>query len=199
MDPIVGDRVTKRTGDVLLADQVREGLRAVFPGEDDVGHGVGNLPRNPTATGDAVARRASSRSIERHGLAVAAKFLVELDVKLALAGSLDDPGVSRRTSRSAAEPFFFSLLFSSFLFSSLLFFSSSSLLLPVPRVVDVGRVDVAREETLVEAKRSSGVPLTLMRRVPLTLTRRVPLTLTRRVPLTLTRRVPSALMRRGAV
>ena len=46
MHPIVGDRVAQRTGDMLLTDQVGEGLGAVFPGEDDVGHGAGNLPRN---------------------------------------------------------------------------------------------------------------------------------------------------------
>ena len=32
VDPIVGDRVAQGAGDVLLADQVSEGLRPVFPG-----------------------------------------------------------------------------------------------------------------------------------------------------------------------
>ncbi len=41
---IVGDRVAQGARDVLLANEVREGLRAVFPGEDDVSHGAGNLP-----------------------------------------------------------------------------------------------------------------------------------------------------------
>ena len=38
-DAARGDGVRQRAGDVVLADEVLEGLRAVLAGEDEVAHG----------------------------------------------------------------------------------------------------------------------------------------------------------------
>ena len=45
-DPIFGDRVAQRSGDVVLADERREALRAVLPVQ--AGHGP-TLPAPPLA------------------------------------------------------------------------------------------------------------------------------------------------------